>query len=294
MPIAEDRIGRGVLRRGYNPKGVVIHNDAGPNGATKEVYDQYLRTAVLENGFAHYYVTSTGTLKVADETSIAWHTADYRGNHDFIGIEACQSTGDLEQFKRNEENSLKLAAEILKRYGLPANRSTVVLHKQFVATSCPHRSVALHGDYTAVQDYFIARIKAYMGQGTSKPNYKPAPQKPDKSAIGQLKAFGGSYTAYKTFKVDEIENVNGMWQAINYGLAGGKNFSWTNNGIPLAVVDNVTRGNQKATQIGDSIRFSSAYNHGTVDAYDTPSNGIMIKMGSYGPVWFNADKFLDL
>lgn len=67
-----------------------------------------------------------------------------------------------------------------------------------------------------------------------------------------------------------------------------------NNGIPLDILDNVTRGNQAATQVGDTLKFNSANNHGTIDAYDQDSNGVGITYGKYGMVWFNADAFIKL
>ncbi|MHC8464475.1 N-acetylmuramoyl-L-alanine amidase [Weissella tructae] len=292
MSIAESRLGN--IARGYDPKGVVIHNDAGGNAANVAFYKSYLWTAPLENGFAHYYVASDGVLQVANESSIAWHTANANGNRDFIGIEACQSMGDLAQFKKNEERSIKLAAEVLMRYNLPANRSTVILHKQFVATACPHRSVELHGDYEKVQDYFIARIKEHMAGKNVKPEYQPKPQKPAKTAIEQFKLYGNQFTAYKTFRVDAMKKVNGIWQFVNYDLAGSKNVNWINNGIPLAIVDNITRGNQEATRVGDRVKFSHGYNKGTIDAYDVKSNGVGIDMGAYGRIWFNADGLMKL
>lgn len=292
MAIAESRLGN--IARGYAPKGVVIHNDAGGNGANIAYYKNWLATHTLENGFAHYYVASDGTLKSAEETSIAWHTATPYGNANYIGIEACQSKGDLAQFKKNEEAALKLAAQVLKRYNLPANRETVKLHKQFSATACPHRSVELHGDNTAVQDYFIERIKAYMAGTSAKPTYKPKKQKPANTAIEQFKLFSNQFTAYKTFRVDAIKKVNGIWQFVNYELAGSRRVDWTNNGIPLAIVDNMTRGNQANTQIGDMVKFAHGYNHGKIDKYDVKSNGVGIDFTGYGVVWFNADKFMEL
>ena len=289
MGIADERLG--YMPRGHAPLGVVIHNDEGVDASTTTAYKNYLSTVNLENGYAHYYVCSDGTLQVADESSIAWHTANQWGNANLIGIEACQSNGNLEQFKKNEEASLELAAEILMRYGLPANRDTVILHKALSATACPSQSVRLHGDWTSVQDYFIARIKHYMGQGASKPNYKPS--KP-KTAIDQFKQAGNAYTAYGQMRVDEIEFVNGMWQFVNYALAGSKKPNWTYNGIPLSLVDNKTRGNQANTQVGDRVQFTGAYNHGTIDAYDPKSNGVGVVMGSAGIIWMNADAFINL
>jgi hypothetical protein len=122
---------------------------------------------------------------------------------------------------------------------------------------------------------------------------KPVVNKPDTSATRQFKNAGNRFTAYKSFRVDKIAYVNGMWQAINYDLAGGKDASWTANGIPLAVLDNVTRGNYRATRVGDMVKFKAGYNHGTIDRYDNASNGAGIVEGRYGMIWYNANSLLN-
>ena len=121
---------------------------------------------------------------------------------------------------------------------------------------------------------------------------KPANKPAASSAIQQFKNAGNAFTATKTFRVDEIKKVNGIWQAINYDLAGGKKFNWTNNGIPLAILDNVTRGNSAPTKVGDKVKFMKSYASGTIDRYDSASNGVGIIEGRYGMVWYNADSLL--
>lgn len=113
------------------------------------------------------------------------------------------------------------------------------------------------------------------------------------SAIQQFKNAGNHFTNTKTFKVDKIAKVNGIWQMINYALAGGTDADWTNNGIPLDIVDNVTRG-MSPTQVGDVMKFSRGYDNGTIDKYDTATNGVGIVFGKYGIIWFNADAFIKL
>lgn len=139
----------------------------------------------------------------------------------------------------------------------------------------------------------------FFTAGTDKnaivPNVTPSKSvvnKSDTSAIKQFKNAGNKFTAYKSFKVDKIAYVNGMWQAINYDLAGGKDASWTANGIPLAVLDNVTRGNHAPTRVGDQVKFMRGYNYGTIDQYDNSSNGTGIKEGRYGMIWYNANSLL--
>ena len=122
---------------------------------------------------------------------------------------------------------------------------------------------------------------------------KPVVNKPDTSAIKQFKNAGNRFTAYKSFRVDKIAYVNGMWQVINYDLAGGKDASWTADGVPLAMLDNVTRGNYRATRVGDMVKFKAGYNYGTIDRYDNASNGAGIVEGRYGMIWYNAKALLN-
>ena len=141
----------------------------------------------------------------------------------------------------------------------------------------------------------------FFTAGTDKnavvPNVTPSkPVKPavnhDTSAIKKFKNAGNRFTAYKSFRVDKIAYVNGCWQAINYNLAGGKDANWTANAIPLALLDNVTRGNYRATRVGDTVKFMHGYNYGTIDRYDNKSNGTGIVEGRYGIIWYNADSLL--
>lgn len=160
-------------RRNGKVKGVVIHNDAGSNAANVSFYKRYVTNNNAANGFAHYYIASDGMVQMEDEANMAWHTANSVGNADYIGIEACQSMGDKNQFLANEAKAIKLAAEILKRHGLQPNKTTVRLHNAFSATACPHRSQEIHGPGAKTQDYFINEIKKQMGG--SAPAGKPHP-----------------------------------------------------------------------------------------------------------------------
>ena len=117
---------------------------------------------------------------------------------------------------------------------------------------------------------------------------QPTPDKPttsDTNAIAQFKAAGNKFTAYNTFKVDDIKLHNGIWQFVSYQLNGSKDVNWDDNGIPLSVVDNVTRGNDADTQVGDTVKFSDTFNNGTIDAYDNATNAVGIDTGGYDRIW---------
>ncbi|MBH9580864.1 SH3 domain-containing protein [Staphylococcus felis] len=166
-------------KRGYKPRGIVLHNDAGSAGATAEAYHRGLVNADynrLEKGVAHSYISGNTVYQALPEGKIAWHVANPVGNHDYYGIEICQSVGASDkQFLSNEQSAFQEAARMLKKWGLPANRNTVRLHVEFYNTACPHRSMLLHTGYDPItkgiapqniqlklKDYFIKQIRAYM------------------------------------------------------------------------------------------------------------------------------------
>lgn len=152
--------------RGRNPLGAIIHNDAGGQNANAGFYNIWLRTHDLAAGFAHYYVASDYTLQAEDDTNCAWHCGNTNGNTGYLSFEACQSMGNLAVFQINEDNTLKLVAQKFKQYGILPNENTVRLHQEFSSTACPHRSVEIHGGAAATKQYFIGKIKQYMGMNT--------------------------------------------------------------------------------------------------------------------------------
>jgi len=129
----------------------------------------------------------------------------------------------------------------------------------------------------------------------SAPSSKPAVSSNESQAIKAFKAAGNHFTNTKPFKVDKIvKDYDGNYQAISYWLAGGSDADMTLNGIPLAILDNVTRGNNAPSQNGDYMRFASGYDNGTIDKYDASTNGVGIVFGKYGIIWFNASAFIQL
>ena len=145
--------------------GVVIHNDAG--SGTAEWYVNWLRTRNKNLGIAHYYITKDTIARVIDTNLIGYHTGHWPSNQRYIGYEVCQSMSASDNdFLANEDMTLMQATEDLLFYGLPINGNTVRVHHEYVQTSCPHRSMALHGNTTAsVKAYFIQRMQYFASLG---------------------------------------------------------------------------------------------------------------------------------
>lgn len=163
--------------RGYLPKGVVIHNDAGSNYATVNYYRNWLPTHPKENGFAHVYMSDTDRLQATDFSYKAWHCANSYGNANYASWEVIQSSGDLAQFLRNEQAVLDDVAKYMKLWGLTPNRDTVKLHQELSPTSCPARSFSVHGNtLEACRDYFIKELQKRLvasNNGSSEEQQKP-------------------------------------------------------------------------------------------------------------------------
>lgn len=163
-------------KRGYKPKGVVIHNDAGSLSAM-QYHDSLVNAPLsrLENGIAHSYISGNTVWQALPEGRTAWHTANNDGNTNYYGIEVCQSMSASDKdFLASEQSVFQEASRMLKKWGLPVDRNTVRLHVEFSQTACPHRSMKLHTGFDPVvsgapsqstinklKDYFISQIKAY-------------------------------------------------------------------------------------------------------------------------------------
>ena len=146
---------------------VVIHNDAG--SMTPIQYIEWLRYREKSLGIAHYYCNRNTIVRVVDTYNIAYHTGDWWSNIRSIGYEVCESMKvSDEEFLENEDITLMQATEDLLYYGLPITTDTVRLHHEFVPTSCPHRSLALHGGTTeSVKKYFVIRMNELAQLGST-------------------------------------------------------------------------------------------------------------------------------
>ena len=200
-------------KRGYKPKFVVIHNDA--SSLTAEQWRNALVNAplsTLERGIAHSYISNGYVYQALPEGRVAWHTSNNDGNTNGYGIEVCQSMRATDkQFLENEQQAFQEAARMLKKWKLPVNRNTIRIHSEFSATQCPHRSLALHCNYTSsyrapqdvvnkMKDYFISQIKAYydgkIPTGTTVTTSKPSANTTAKTPSGwKTNSYGILYKA---------------------------------------------------------------------------------------------------
>ena len=153
------------------PKWYVLHNDAGSMSATS--YIDWLQSRYDNNdsdrGFAHYYIDRNAIVRVENTFSGAWSAGDYTANMNSLSYEVCQqfSTSDSE-FIENENMVLMQMAEDMAYYGATPNYDNIKFHNEFSKTSCPARSLELHGgDNDSLRNYVIDKITYYQSLGST-------------------------------------------------------------------------------------------------------------------------------
>lgn len=185
-------------RRGKDPVGIFIHNDAGGSCLNAAYWANALANGShnKENGFAHAYCGSDGIRQVEDDMNCAWHCGNTDGNTNYLSIEVCQSMGDLNTFKQNEERALQWCAQKCKQYGITPNENTIRLHQEVFPTACPHRSVEIHGGVAATKAYFVKRIKELMGGSVSNGNPNNVSEKKGETTMQCLYSVKGENCVY--------------------------------------------------------------------------------------------------
>lgn len=153
------------------PKYYVLHNDAGSK--TAEGYIEWLQerydNGKSDLGFAHYYIDRYSIVRVEETYNGAWSAANPDANLYSLSYEVTQqfSTSD-DEFIENENMVLMQMAEDMTFYGATPNYDNIKFHNEFSATSCPERSLQLHGGYNdSLRDYVIEKITYYQSLGST-------------------------------------------------------------------------------------------------------------------------------
>lgn len=122
------------------PEWITIHDTGNPRpGADALAHARYLKgnaAAGIPVSW-HYTVDGERIVQHLPLEEVGWHAGDGprgKGNRSSIGIEICENEdGDR---RKAEENAAWLAAHLLQKFGLGADR--VVQHHKWNGKNCPH------------------------------------------------------------------------------------------------------------------------------------------------------------
>lgn len=240
------------------PNKIILHETANPR-ATGRNEATYMKnnwfnahtTAIVGDGGIVY--------KVAPEGNVSWGAGN-ANPYAPVQIEL-QHTNDPELFKANYKAYIDYTRDMGKKFGIPMtlDQGSSVWEKGVIS----HKWVSdyVWGDHTDPYGYLaemgiskaqLAKDLANGVQGDSKPSNPATPNKPSKPSVTpQKQRFN--------YRVDGLEYVNGMWQIYNEHL-GKIDFNWTDNGIPVSVVDKVNPATGQPTKdqvlsVGDYFNF---------------------------------------
>ena len=213
---------------------------------------------------AHYGVGRNNNVdQYVDEKDTAWHAGNWDANCTSIGIENVNKTGapNWEIDDKTFNTLVELVRDIAKRNGLGKLEvgKNLFGHKDFSATACPGK---LYSMLKKLAD------KANKGTGGgAKPT--PKPTKPD-----QVLHVGEKFKFTKTYTVDELKFVGGIWQVKTKALCP-KGFTWNENGIPVMPLVEVDKNGKKTK---DQVLKKGS-------KYTIPGTYKVLNLGSYQGIW---------
>ena len=163
--------------------GVTVHNTdwiTVARGTTPA--EQYTRATVngnMKDVRVHYYVDNTCAWQNLPRNLSGWHAADGSGNGNrrTIAIECIMSSAYNSTDKKSENNCAKLAAALLKQYGLGINH--LYTHTHWLNVSDGKRGTVdqlntMHNSYKMCPAYilphwaeFKKKVQSYLNAGTS-------------------------------------------------------------------------------------------------------------------------------
>lgn len=221
---------------------IVIHHNATTN--KNVAINTWLANGAAQTS-AHYEVADNEIIGTVGEQTAAWHSGNGAMNARSIGIEHKNATGapTWTISDATYASSAKLIADICKRYGFKPDATHVIPHSQVHATACP-------GGINMNKLRSMAMAIYNGGKVNSAPSKPASSSKPATSSNYGLKVGAHVQPRWKkseagrVWQLDAVSKVNGIWQGAEY-LESGSGFTWTDNGIPLSLVDLTDKNGKK-------------------------------------------------
>lgn len=170
--------------------GVTIHNtDNFSNGAGANNHGKYLQGGGANRQASwHYAVDDKSIIQSIPEDEVAWHAGDGtgKGNMQTIAIEICVNPDS--DLTKATDNAAALAADILKRYGLPA--TALFQHNHWSGKNCPSQ-IRQGKPYDWAT--FCNKVGQFMGGATNTPTTEektPNSAYTGSSIVDYLKSIG--------------------------------------------------------------------------------------------------------
>ncbi|EER75646.1 lytic exoenzyme target recognition domain-containing protein [Weissella paramesenteroides] len=271
---------------------VHLHSTGNPN-ATNANSISYLSRS-YGNAYYTHIVGEGQAIQVAATNGGAYDVGGDWNWEGYAAIEFNEHVANQAEFNRDYKIYIELARQLAKEAGITDftldTPGTVGVKTHNYASRTGHGSD--HVDpLPFLQKWGVSydKLKHDIKYGVGGAVTTPATSAKSTAKVDQVLNVGEYFKAKPAYRVDELKQVNGIWQVVNYAFAGGKPINWTLNGLGVESVDKVdSKGNKTANQtlkVGDYFRLHS--DRIRVEDVDEASNGIAFST-RYGNVWVNA------
>ena len=230
--------------------GVTVHNtdwiNVSPDTTPAEQYTRATVNGNMNDVRVHYYVDNKCAWQNLPHTLSGWHAADGSGsgNRRTIAIECIMSSAYNADDKKSEDNAARLAAALLKQYGLGIEclfTHTHWLNMRDGRTGTVDQLNTMHNSYKMCPLYilphwaaFKAKVAKYMGEAAPDVPVVPAPaEEPYRVRVsiddlnirtgpGTQYPVTGRYTGKGVFTIIETRGTWGRlksgagWISLNY------------------------------------------------------------------------------
>ena len=168
----------------------------------------------------HWQVDDIEAVQSYAENVRCWHAGDGRGhgNMSSIAIEMCVNPDA--NYEKTFDNGARLAAQIMKRHGIPMSR--LVQHNHWSGKNCPSQ-IRNRGEWAR----FRALVQKYLTGASTPPTPAPKPSAPVKGRRIEEDGYWGRDTTGLLQEIleSEVDRVvssqSNYWRSRNPGLTSG-------------------------------------------------------------------------
>lgn len=282
----ERKIRRDIPQVGVTPyKQVHAHSTGNPNSTAQNEAD-YMYRKDLNTGFYTHVVGNGRVIQVANVNRGAWDVGGGWNYETYAAVELIESHRTKDEFMRDYKLYVNLLRDLAKQAGLPTTLDSgdrgIISHAY--ATAHQPSNASDHVDpypYLAKWGISKAQFARDLSSGFS----------------GTARVVKSAPVQKKVYRADEVRFVNGIYQ-IKCDYLAPIGFDWTENGIPVAMVNwcdkdgkNIKDGADKDFKAGMYFTFAGD----AVYIKDTGEGGYnhgyywrKFIFGKFGAVWLSA------
>lgn len=283
----EQQIRGGIPQVGVTPYTQIhAHSTGNPNSTAQNEAD-YMSRKDINTGFYTHVVGNGRVIQVANVNRGAWDVGGGWNYETYAAVELIESHKTKAEFERDYKLYVTLLRDLAKQAGLSNNLDTgtsgIITHAY--ATAHQPNNASDHVDpypYLAKWGISKAQFAKDLKNGFSGSTVKASPT-PQKS--------------YKVYRADDVKFVSGLWQIKCNDLTPTQ-FTWIENGIPVAMVNwvdkngkNITDGKDNQFKKGMYFTFAGDETYITdtgVGGYNYGYYWRKFTFGNFGAVWLSA------